>query len=309
MVIAQKIAWLPSTISVRSMMGYLSLLLLNYFMVLSSSQLVQPRRLIERILALHENSNRLIAREDSMSLYVDISEANKYPSRDDLHMRVFNKDRNVTVCDRKMAEFVHLEKFPCNFAASEAQLQHGVNRFEFEVYSILDGKRYASQEIPDIHLFDHYLYEGYYDNFYVEDQLQSYASKILLATLSAVVLAHAIDAGPTKVKIELNRLIMHQVKLPLVAISTAAADILITLLSGTSRFFQFFCNLLLKLISTINGGLIAHLNAMLGFTGERHMAEQFIYFANYTLLAIIFYQEKDPAILFFKFISQNFLYL
>ena len=60
---------------------------------------VQPRRLIERILALHENSNRLIAREDSMSLYVDISEANKYPSRDDLHKRVFNKDRNVSVCD------------------------------------------------------------------------------------------------------------------------------------------------------------------------------------------------------------------
>ena len=129
MVIAQKIAWLPSTISVRSMMGYLSLLLLNYFMVLSSSQLVQPRRLIERILALHENSNRLIAREDSMSLYVDISEANKYPSRDDLHKHVFNKDRNVSVCDRKMAQFVLLEKFPLNFAASQAQLQHSFNRF------------------------------------------------------------------------------------------------------------------------------------------------------------------------------------
>ena len=98
---SSKIEWLPSTISVRSMMGYLPLLLLNHFIGLCSSQLVQPRRLIERILALHENSNRLIAREDSMSLYVDISEANKYPSRDDLHKRVFNKDRNVSVCDWK----------------------------------------------------------------------------------------------------------------------------------------------------------------------------------------------------------------
>ena len=130
-------------------------------------------------------SNRVIAREDSMSLYVDISEANKYPSRDDLHKRVFNKDGNVSVCDRKMAQFVHLEKFPLKFAASQAQLQHSFNRFcssreipvkfcglagstttqcqslEVEVYSILDGKRYASQEIPDIHLFDHYLCEGY----------------------------------------------------------------------------------------------------------------------------------------------------
>ena len=110
-------------------MGYFSLLLLKYFIGLCSSQLVQPRRLIERFLGLHENSNRLIAQEASMSLYADISEANKYPSRDDLHKRVFNKDGNVSVCDRKMAEFVHLEKFPWNFAASQVQLQHSVNRF------------------------------------------------------------------------------------------------------------------------------------------------------------------------------------
>ena len=116
-----------------------------------------------------------------MSLYADISEANKYPSRNDLHKCVFNKDRNVSVCDRKWQNlfiqrnspgilrplrlnyntasiaFVHLEKSPWNFAASQAQLQHSVNRFEFEVYSVLDGKRYVSiLSIPDMHLFDHY---------------------------------------------------------------------------------------------------------------------------------------------------------
>ena len=125
-----------------------------------------------------------------MSLYADIFEANKYPSRNDLHKCVFNKDRNVSVCDRKWQNlfisrnspgilrplrlnyntasiaFVHLEKFPWNFAASQAQLQHSVNRFEFEVYSVLERKRYASVlSIPDMHLFDHYLYEGYYDNY------------------------------------------------------------------------------------------------------------------------------------------------
>ena len=274
-------------------MGYLSFLILNYFMGICSSQLLQPRRLVERILALHDNSNRLVAREDSMSLYVDISEANKYPSRDDLHMRVFNKDRNVTVCDKRMAEFVHLDKFPCNFAASKAELQHGVNRFEFEVYSILDGKRFASQQIPDIHLFDHYLYEGYYDNFYTEDHLQSYAGKTLLATLFAVLLAHAIDAGPNTVKMELDRLIMHQIKLPLVAISMAVADISKALLSGTSRFFQFFGDIFIKLISIMGGGLIAYLNALLHFTGEgRHKVEQLVHFANYTLSTIISYQEE-----------------
>ena len=115
-----------------------------------------------------------------MSLYADISEANKYPSRNDLHKCVFNKDRNVSVCDRKWQNlfiqrnspgilrplrlnyntasiaFVHLEKFPWNFAASQAQLQHSVNRLEFEVYSVPDGKRYASMlSIPDMHLFDY----------------------------------------------------------------------------------------------------------------------------------------------------------
>lgn len=211
----------------------------------------------------------MIGREDSLSLYVDISEADKYPSRDDLYMRVFNKDRNVTVCDQNMAEFVNVGKFPCNFRASEADLHHGVNRFEFEVYSILDGKRFASQQVPDIHLFDHYLHEGYYDNIYDQNDVQPFAIKTILASLSAVLLAHAIDAGPNTVKIELDRLIINQVKLPFLAISMVAVDVTKAFMRGTSRLFKVVCSVFIRIVQIIAGELAAHLNTLLKLTGER----------------------------------------
>ena len=180
----------------------------------TASQFLLPRKLLNKIRDLHENSDKLVSIEDSMSLYVDLSEANKYPSRDDFQLRVFNRNSNITVCDGRMIDYRDDGKFHCAFDARSADLRHGVNRFEFEVYSVFDGKRFASQRIPDIYLFDHYLHEGYYDNFYVSNKTGVYTAKIVLCSLTALSLAFAIDIGPAAVGSEINRVIAFLMSTP-----------------------------------------------------------------------------------------------
>ena len=241
---------------------YTVLLFASCCMGLCSPQLLQPRRIFEKIRALHENSNKLIAREDSMSLYVDISEASKYPLREDLRMRVFNKDSNVTVCDQKMSAYAHIGKFPCTFLASDADLRLGVNHFEFEVYSTLNGRRFASQKIPDIHFFDQYLYEGYYDNFYLTSEFQPYAAKIAVSSLAAVLLAHAIDAGPIALEAEVGSMFGNLVKLPLVAVSTAVIDVSRASTTASVKLFLFFLGAAKNILYALTDGI---LSAMKGF--------------------------------------------
>lgn len=185
-----------------------------YFIARSSSQLMLPRKLLDKIRNMHENSDKLVSIEDSMSLYVDISEANKYPSRDDFHLRVFNRNSNITVCDGRMVDHRDNGKFHCSFDARNAHLRHGVNRFEFEVYSIIDGKRFASQRIPDIYLFDHYLHEGYYDNFYNSNNTDVYAAKIIICSLTALSVAFALDIGPAAMSSEINRVVASLISNP-----------------------------------------------------------------------------------------------
>lgn len=174
-----------------------------------------PKKLLNKIRDLHENSDKLVSIDDSMSLYVDISEANKYPSRDDFHLRVFNRNSNITVCDGRMVDYRDEGKFHCSFDARNAGLHHGVNNFEFEVYSVFDGKRFASQRIPDIYLFDNYLHEGYYDNFYISNKTGIYAAKIALCSLTALSVAFAIDIGPAAVGDQINQVVAFLLSTPL----------------------------------------------------------------------------------------------
>lgn len=190
-----------------------ALIFCNYYF--TASQFLLPKKLLNKIRDLHENSDKLVSIEDSMSLYVDISEANKYPSRDDFHLRVFNRNSNITVCDGRMVDYRDEGKFHCSFDARNAGLHHGVNNFEFEVYSVFDGKRFASQRIPDIYLFDNYLHEGYYENFYASNKTGAYAAKIALCTLTALSLAFAIDIGPAAVGGEINQVVAFLLSTPL----------------------------------------------------------------------------------------------
>jgi hypothetical protein len=183
----------------------------NYF---TASQFLLPKKLLKKIRDLHENSDKLVSIEDSMSLYVDLSEANRYPSQDDFHLRVFNRNSNITVCDGRMVDYKDDGKFHCSFDARNADLRHGVNHFEFEVYSDFDGKRFASQRIPDIYLFDHYLHEGYYENFYASNKTGVYAAKIIICSLTALSVAFAIDIGPAAVGSEINRVIAFLMSTP-----------------------------------------------------------------------------------------------
>ena len=139
-----------------------------------------------------------------MKLNVDLSSAKEFPVRDDLRLRVFNKDNNVTLCDTKLFDHVDHGHFPCSFDENDAQLKHGANNFELEVYSDVNWRIYATQKIPDIHYFDSFAYEGYYDSFMSSNETETYIKKTLATSTFAVFLALLINKGPTNIQNDLN---------------------------------------------------------------------------------------------------------
>ena len=192
-----------------------------------------------------------------MSLNVDISEAKKYPPRDDLNLRIFNKDSNTTVCYGNMVDHIDLGKFQCTFLARDADLRHGANRFEFEVFSATDGKRYATQKIPDIHLFDHYLLDGYYDDFYKSDKAAAYSVKMAVSTLAVLLLAFVIDVGPPSIANEISGAIQSVTKVPLSVLSKIAGD----LYGSVSAKSAFLGGIFPKSLAIIVGLLSAGISA------------------------------------------------
>ena len=123
-----------------------------------------------------------------MSLYADISEANKYPSRNDLHKCVFNKDRNVSVCDRKWQNlfidrnspgilrplrlnyntasiaFVHLEKIPLEFCGLPGSTTTQCQSLWIWSLFCPRWKEICVYTIHPRHA-SFWLYEGYYDDY------------------------------------------------------------------------------------------------------------------------------------------------
>ena len=169
-----------------------------------NGQFLQPRKLLEKVLDLHEKSRNVLSGGDSMKLNVDLSSAKEFPVRDDLRLRVFNKDNNVTLCDTKLFDHVDHGHFPCSFDENDAQLKHGANNFELEVYSDVNWRIYATQKIPDIHYFDSFAYEGYYDSFMSSNETETYIKKTLATSTFAVLLALLINKGPTNIQNDLN---------------------------------------------------------------------------------------------------------
>ena len=192
-----------------------------------------------------------------MSLNVDISEAKKYPPRDDLNLRIFNKDSNTTVCSGNMVDHIDLGKFQCSFFARDADLRHGANRFEFEVFSATDGKRYATQKIPDIHLFDHYLLDGYYDDFYKSDKVAAYSVKIAVSTLAVLLLAFVIDVGPTSLASDIGGTFQSVTKVPLSVISKIANDLGRSVSTKSAFLSGVFPKSLAIIVSLFSAGISA----------------------------------------------------
>jgi hypothetical protein len=59
--------------------------------------------------------------------------------------------------------YTFLGTFPCKFDENFAKLKNGANHFELEMYSTIDNKRYMTQKIPDIHHFNQYIHDEYYN--------------------------------------------------------------------------------------------------------------------------------------------------
>ena len=163
-------------------------------------QFLQPLKFLDKVLDLHERSRNVLSGGDSMKLNVDLSSAKDFPVRDDLRLRVFNKDNNATMCDTKLFDHVDAGQFPCSFDENAAHLKHGANNFELEVYSDISWKVYATQQIPDIHYFDSFSYEGYYDNFVDTRDTKVYAQKILVTSIFTLLVAHLVITGPAALK-------------------------------------------------------------------------------------------------------------
>lgn len=232
-----------------------------YFIAPCSSQILRPHRILQKILNFHENGDKAVSSEDTLSLYVDITEAKKQKPRNDFQMRIFNRDKNITVCEGRMVDYVDSGKFPCNFRAADVGLHHGANHFQFEVYSDLNGKRYASRNIPDIHLFDQYIYEGYHDNLYVPSQASTYQTRFALATLLALLAAYTVDTGYSAIASELSRMASSITKIPRLALSTAVTNSMrgayaasahgVKIISATTVTSS------LKLVASVSSGLLA----------------------------------------------------
>ena len=236
-----------------------------FFIKPCSSQVLHPHKILQKILSLNDNSNRPVSSEDSLSLYVDISEAKKQRARDDFQMRIFNKDNNITVCEGRMIDYVDTGKFPCKFQAADVGLRHGANHFQFEVYSDLNGKRYASRIIPDIHLFDQYIHDGYSDNLYVPSQANAYKTRFALAALLALLAAYTIDTGCTPIASELGRVASFMTKLPRLELSNAVTNSVRGAYAASTHGVKFITATAvtssLKLVASVSSGLSASTDA------------------------------------------------
>lgn len=131
-----------------------------------------------------------------MRLNVDLTSAKDFPVRDDLFLRVFNKENNITLCETRLFDHVEAGSFPCSFNEDDARLRYGANNFALEVFSNVNWKVYATQKIPDIHYFNTVAYEGHYDNFIDEEETGPYAKKIAIVSVIAAFLALLIHTGP-----------------------------------------------------------------------------------------------------------------
>ena len=188
------------------------------------------------MLDLHERSRNVLSGDDSMKLNVDLSSAKDFPVRDDLRLRVFNKDNNATMCDTKLFDHVDAGQFPCSFDENAAHLKHGANNFELEVYSDLNWKIYATQQIPDIHYFDSFSYEGYYDNFVDASDTKGYAKKILATSIFTLLIAHLVIKGQAAITTDLKHIIVDVIGRRIFALASNLAALcgagLITSLNG-----------------------------------------------------------------------------
>ena len=142
-----------------------------------------------------EASRIVVASGDSMVLYVDVSAAKQFPQREDLHLRVYTVAKNVTLCDAKLFEYVQQGQYPCTVHEKDAQFHTGVNLLELEVYSTLTGTRYAKQRISEIHHLDQVVMEGYYDDFYLFEDTNAYATKVVATSLVTSAVARAALVG------------------------------------------------------------------------------------------------------------------
>ena len=152
---------------------------------------VSGENFLEWLVDQDEASRTVVASGDSMVLYVDVSAAKQFPEREDLHLRVYTVARNVTLCDAKLFEYVQKGQYPCTVHEKDAQFHTGVNLLELEVYSTLTGTRYAKQRISEIHHLDQVVMDGYYDDFYLYEDTNAYATKVVATSVvtSAVVRA------------------------------------------------------------------------------------------------------------------------
>ena len=181
------------------MLTWTVFLICVYYANICNGQFLQPRKFIEKVLDLHERSRNVLSGGDSMKLNVDLSSAKDFPIREDLRLRVFNKDNNITMCDTKLFDHVDAGQFPCSFDENAAYLKHGANNFELEVYSDINWKIYATQKIPDIHYFDSFSYEGYYDNFIDARDTEGYVKKTIATSVFSLLVAHLVTKGPAAI--------------------------------------------------------------------------------------------------------------
>jgi hypothetical protein len=189
-------------------------------------QFLQPRKFLERILELHEQSNNVLTGGDSMKLNVDLSSAQAYPIRDDLFLRVFNKNNNVTLCETKLFDHVGAGSFPCSFSANDARLRNGANNFALEVFSNTNWKVYTTQEIPDIHYFNAVAYEGHYDNFIQNSENGPYSKKIVVVSVIAAILALLFHTGPVLILEKGRHIAVDVIGVQTVAFSRATGSFL-----------------------------------------------------------------------------------
>ena len=158
-------------------------------------QTVCGENFLEWLVDQDEASRIVVASGDSMVLYVDVSAAKQFPQREDLHLRVYTVAKNVTLCDAKLFEYVEKGQYPCTVHEKDAQFHTGVNHLELEVYSTLTGTRYAKQRISEIHHMDQVVMDGYYDDFYLYEDTDAYATKVVATSLVTSVMARAVVVG------------------------------------------------------------------------------------------------------------------
>ena len=241
---------MPNTVTVA---------LFLFYGTICTCQFLQPRKFLERILELHEQSNNVLSGGDSMKLNVDLSSAQAYPVRDDLFLRVFNKNNNVTLCETKLFDHVGSGSFPCSFSANDARLRNGANNFALEVYSNTNWKVYTTQEIPDIHYFNNVAYEGHYDNFIQTSDSGPYAKKIAVVSIITALLALLFHSGPTMAIDNGKHLVVDVIGAKTVALSRATGTLLssasTSLSQGLSKSFIHFGTGLHFLYDIFSSGL------------------------------------------------------